>query len=461
MKNLKITLITMICIFAFACKKEKTRDTTNAIFYKNSPNLQDNLISEVNMPEKNSVAYFYGSSDSLGAPASINSISYKINNNDTIVNIILDVEKRPQIIYFSNNSGTKLNQLIKFEYISPDSTIISIYNYDWINNTDSLLFQSRGKGDKSIKTYGLRLNSTTDLFSDLTTTLLTTIGAAGIACAATAVLPGMLFYVAGFSLAQSALAGVISAVTLISSTSHANQQLQSQKNPKAPVSPTSSYIPNPTGTPQNPSGSNTVTDIDGNIYHTITIGTQTWMVENLKTTRYNDGETIPNISDTTQWYEYGNGTVDGELDIEKAAWCYYYNSSNNNIPYGKLYNWHAVKTGKLAPIGWHVPTKSEWETLVNYLGGDNFAVGKMQTTTLWDSPNVGATNSSGFTAVPSGIRGNHGGFTGKGTFTIWWTSTQSNSYSHWAWSIFLDNTDGIVIQEGTKTPGLAIRCIKD
>lgn len=250
MKNLKITLITFICIFAFACKKEKIEDTTKAIYYKNSPNSLDNLMIEVNMPEKNSVAYFYGSSDSLGAPSTVNSISYKVNSNDTIVNFILDDEKRPQIIYFSNNSGTKLNQLIKFEYISSDSTIISIYNYNWQNNTDSLLFQSRGKGDKAIKTYGLRLNSTTDIGTDI----LLAFGATGLSIAAVALLPGILFAAAGYTLGQSALAGVITAATFIASNSHANQQLQTQTNPNAPLSPTSGFIPNPTGTPTNPTG---------------------------------------------------------------------------------------------------------------------------------------------------------------------------------------------------------------
>lgn len=266
MKNLKITLIAITCIFAFACKKEKIEDTTKAIYYKNSPNSLDNLMIEVNMPEKNSVAYFYGSSDSLGAPSTVNSISYKVNSNDTIVNFILDDEKRPQIIYFSNNSGTKLNQLIKFEYISSDSTIISIYNYNWQNNTDSLLFQSRGKGDKAIKTYGLRLNSTTDIGTDI----LLAFGATGLSIAAVALLPGILFAAAGFTLGQSALAGVIAAATFIASNSNANQQLQTQTNPNAPQSPTSGFIPNPIGTPNYPVGitinwgiSITGTDIDG------------------------------------------------------------------------------------------------------------------------------------------------------------------------------------------------------
>ncbi len=206
----------------------------------------------------------------------------------------------------------------------------------------------------------------------------------------------------------------------------------------------------------------TVQDIDGNIYHTIKIGTQTWLVENLKTTRYNDGVTIPNITNTTTWYEYGTGTVNGYPAVEKAAWCYYDNNVGNNTLHGKLYNWHAVKTGKLAPTGWHVPTKIEWETLINYLGGSSVAGGKMKITTLWNSPNIGASNSSGFSADPCGYRDNHGDFGGIGDFSGWWSSTQSTNNTNWAWNYYLENISAnIITDEGSKTPGLAIRCIKN
>lgn len=209
-------------------------------------------------------------------------------------------------------------------------------------------------------------------------------------------------------------------------------------------------------------GDSTVTDIDGNIYHTVKIGTQTWLVENLKTTRYNDGVAIPNITDITQWYEYGTGTVNGNPNVEKAAWCYNNNIAGNNTIHGKLYNWHAVKTGKLAPTGWHVPTKIEWETLINYLGGSSVAGGKMKTTTLWNSPNIGASNSSGFSADPCGYRDNHGNFGGIGYFSGWWSSTQSTNNTNWAWNYYLENiSSNVITDEGSKTPGLAIRCIKN
>lgn len=141
---------------------------------------------------------------------------------------------------------------------------------------------------------------------------------------------------------------------------------------------------------------NTVTDIDGNVYQTVTIGTQVWMKENLKTTRYKDGTAIPNVTDNMQWDNLSSG-----------AYCIYDNNAANNTTYGKLYNWYAVNTGKLAPAGWHVPTDAEWTTLTDYLGGDDIAGDKMRDTTftLWEYyDGFTSTNSSGFTALPAGFR---------------------------------------------------------
>lgn len=206
-----------------------------------------------------------------------------------------------------------------------------------------------------------------------------------------------------------------------------------------------------------------VTDIDGNKYNVIQIGNQCWMVENLKTTRYNDGVAIPNVSDDKQWYEYGTGTVDGYPASEKAAWCYYDNDVANNNIYGKLYNWHAVGTGKLAPKGWHVPTKAEWETLIAFLGGNNIAGGKMKSTSsLWNSPNTGATNSSGFSALPHAARMDHELLFGIGNYAEWWSISQDVSNTDRVWTVEITNTDGAIeIHSIHKDPGFAIRCIKD
>jgi len=143
------------------------------------------------------------------------------------------------------------------------------------------------------------------------------------------------------------------------------------------------------------SSTGTMTDIDGNVYETVTIGTQVWMAENLKVTHYRNGNTILHIIDWFSWF-----TLTG-------AYCEYDNDVNNVAVYGRLYNWYAVNDSRyIAPVGWHVPSDAEWLTLVDYLGGDTVADGKMKEigTTHWVSPNTGATNESGFSALPGGYR---------------------------------------------------------
>jgi uncharacterized protein (TIGR02145 family) len=196
----------------------------------------------------------------------------------------------------------------------------------------------------------------------------------------------------------------------------------------------------------------TLTDIDGNVYHTVTIGTQVWMVENLKTTKYNDGTPIPQVTNDTAW---GNLITPG--------YCWYYNDgvTYKNL-YGALYNWYAVNTGKLAPTGWHVPTDAEWTTLITYLGGDSVAGGKMkETTSLWMTPNTGATNSSGFSALPGGYR-----YYFNGTFFLyfycgnWWSS--SEYYDNFAWYRTMDcNTANATQGSDSKANGFSVRCVKN
>ena len=147
-----------------------------------------------------------------------------------------------------------------------------------------------------------------------------------------------------------------------------------------------------------------ITDVEGNSYKTVTIGTQTWMAENIKVSKYSDGTTIPNITDNTQWQNDTSG-----------AWSYYNNDAANNTKYGKLYNWYAVsKTSNgnknVCPTGWHVPTDAEWTVLIDYLGGETVAGSKMKEvgTTSWNIPNTDATNTSLFSALPGGSRGSFG-----------------------------------------------------
>jgi len=199
----------------------------------------------------------------------------------------------------------------------------------------------------------------------------------------------------------------------------------------------------------------TVTDIDGNVYKTVTIGTQTWMVENLKVTHYRDGSAIPNITNATTW-----------TSLTTGAYCDYNNLTSNGLIYGHQYNWlAAVDTRNIAPIGWHVPTNAEWNLLSDYLGGATVAGGKLKEagTTHWASPNTGATNSSGFTALPGGNRSNiNGTFDSMSTYGRWWSTTESSTTSAWTrnlnyyYSNIFTDTGG-----NAKSIGCSIRCVKD
>ena len=201
-----------------------------------------------------------------------------------------------------------------------------------------------------------------------------------------------------------------------------------------------------------------VKDIEGNKYKTIKIGTQTWMAENLRTTKYRNGTPIDNITDDDEWGE-----------DETGAWCYYENDESNNKAYGKLYNWYAVKnSNQICPKGWHVPTDAEWAALINYLdpqanGGEeeNIAGGKMKSIAqYWESPNTGATNSSGFSALPGSYRDAGGTFDLIGDFGTWWSSTEYNTFK--AWYRSLDYELGDVFRyDYDKRNGVSVRCLRD
>ena len=198
----------------------------------------------------------------------------------------------------------------------------------------------------------------------------------------------------------------------------------------------------------------TVTDIDGNVYPIITIGSQTWMKENLKTTRYRNGEAIPTGLNDASW----GTTLSG-------AYAIYNNDAANNTVYGKLYNWYAaVDSRKLAPAGWHIPSTTEWMVLINFLGGLNTAGGKMKETGLthWNTPNTGATNNSGFTALSSGYRNSNGSYSLLGNTGYCWTTSESAPGSTNAEAIALFyNLSEAVLVNGSKLYGVPIRCVKD
>ncbi len=160
-------------------------------------------------------------------------------------------------------------------------------------------------------------------------------------------------------------------------------------------------------------------DADNNNYSVVQIGTQLWMAENLKTTRYLNGEDIPEITVNSSW---GNLTT--------GAYCWYNNdSAMYGSRYGALYNWYSINDNRnIAPYGWHVPTDAEWTELTTFLGGTETAGGKVKETcsTLWQNPNTGATNATGFTALPNGYRFLDGSFDENGNWSVWWTSSSSS-----------------------------------
>lgn len=204
-----------------------------------------------------------------------------------------------------------------------------------------------------------------------------------------------------------------------------------------------------------------VADVDGNFYHTLVIGGQTWLMENLKTTHYRNGDVIPNVTDSSAW---------GYLTTGAMCWF------ENDFPtygsiYGGLYNFYAaVDSRGLAPEGWHIPTDEEWTTLRDYLGGA-FANpgGKLKETGFahWLSPNTGATNETGFTALPGGFRGATGPNSSRGIFgalnevAYFWSSTPGPGECAWMKFIFFDSDALYNDQAALKSGGQSIRCIKN
>jgi uncharacterized protein (TIGR02145 family) len=195
-----------------------------------------------------------------------------------------------------------------------------------------------------------------------------------------------------------------------------------------------------------------VADIEGNIYKTIQIGNDTWMAENLKTTKYNDNKAIPLVMASNQW-----------LNLATPAYCWPENDEDYKFLYGAYYNGYAAQTGKLCPENWHVSTDDDWTRLSNNLGGNEAAIYKiLERPPSWDTTDM-YTNSSGFTALQSGYRLNLGGFVGGydiGYGSIYWTSTESESANYpWTWTI---NSQPLWRSNlFSKKYGLSVRCVKD
>jgi uncharacterized protein (TIGR02145 family) len=221
-----------------------------------------------------------------------------------------------------------------------------------------------------------------------------------------------------------------------------------------------------------------ISDIDGNVYNTVLIGAQCWTKENLRVRRYNNGTAIPfdttggsgGSSSTWQYLTIGAHTIYAHDSMTTTP--------SNLTKYGYLYNWYAAKgiyttgtitstdTLNICPSGWHVPTDADWTALTDELGGVSVAGGKMKSvgTSYWNSPNFGATNESGFSALPGGFRGYDGSFNGIRFSAFFWSATESGDGNAWFRSLTDDYSDvyrnGSIYFDG-KSSGASVRCLRD
>ena len=191
-----------------------------------------------------------------------------------------------------------------------------------------------------------------------------------------------------------------------------------------------------------------VTDYDGNTYATVEIGDQCWMMENLKVTHYRNGDPIPNVTDNGEWSTLSTG-----------AYCDYGNDPGNVETYGRLYNGYAVLDSRnIAPKGWHVPSLADWETMLIYIGSPQGGKLKEAGTAHWWPPNTGATNESGFTALPGGYRNSNGNFGGMGGYGYFWSYFESYPCYY---SLYYDNEWYGEGCGGQDKKGYSVRCVRD
>jgi len=195
-----------------------------------------------------------------------------------------------------------------------------------------------------------------------------------------------------------------------------------------------------------------VTDYDGNMYHTVTIGNQIWLKENFKGTHFSNGDPIPNVTDQAAWNK-----------MTTPAYCWYNNDSKNSKVYGGLYNFYVVSDSRGLLIGYHAPSLNEWIILSDYLGGANIAGGKMKESgySHWIQPNAGATNSSGFTSLPGGVHKDT--FGNLGDASVFWSTTKFMNMPNAASSVDIGETSAFLQLNGgnDSNRGFSVRMVKN
>ncbi len=195
-----------------------------------------------------------------------------------------------------------------------------------------------------------------------------------------------------------------------------------------------------------------VKDIDGNVYKTVRIGTQIWMAENLKTTKFNDGTSITEVVSKETW-----------TNLSAEGYCWYDNDAETyKDTYGALYNGFTVSAGELCPAGWHIPVREDWQKLMEFLsdtidGGNSL---KIKGSQHWPPSDNSADNSTGFSALPSGIRYFEGTFSSVNSFTSFWSGTETGQKMLWYISLYSGNS-GVSLRQISKKYGFSVRCVKD
>jgi len=199
--------------------------------------------------------------------------------------------------------------------------------------------------------------------------------------------------------------------------------------------------------------SGTISDVDGNVYRYLEMcDGKEWMIENLNVSHYRNGDEIPEVQNPEEW-----------ANLKTGAWCYYLNDSSYGAVFGKLYNWYAINDPRgIAPEGWRVSSKEDWKNLSDCLGGENVAAGKLKEigTSHWMTPNVGAVNTSGFSALPGGGRSSQGNYTMVDNLGIFWTSTNYDELQAWIRHISYSNTF-VVEFYNDKRNGFSVRVLKE